>query len=291
MHLTFLGTGAATAVPLPFCTCPTCRAARVRGGRDRRRRSSLLIGGALLIDLGPDTVQALLDCGKDLTAVQALLVTHAHSDHFDPGHFVTRLADYACKEPAPLLLSCSETGLRRLSDSMEREEADTRVDTESGRARLRVRIHPNVPGEAFDAAGCRITPLYSRHDPAVDSRLYVVDDGQKRVLYATDTPAPGPDFYEALAALGKPLDCAIFDHTYGPDLPDSGTAAPRPDHMSAHDVARAARTLRERGLLAPDGPVYATHISHEGTPLFEELDAFARANGYRIAFDGLELDI
>ena len=291
MHLTFLGTGAATAVPLPFCTCPTCRTARVRGGRDRRRRSALLVNDDLLIDLGPDTVQAMLDCGKDLTAVQTLLVTHAHSDHFDPGHFVTRLADYACKAPAPLLLSCSETGLRRLSDYMEREEADTRVDTTSGRERLCVHVHANVPGTPFSAGRYQVTPLYSRHDPAVDSRLYVVDDGETRVLYATDTPAPGADFYEALAALGKPLDCSIFDHTYGPDLPDSGMAAPRPDHMSAHDVARAASTLRERGLLAPDGPVYATHISHEGTPLFEELEAFARENGYRIAWDGLAVSV
>ena len=54
MQITFLGTGAATAVPLPFCSCPTCRAARVQGGKDLRTRSALLINDDLLIDCGAD---------------------------------------------------------------------------------------------------------------------------------------------------------------------------------------------------------------------------------------------
>lgn len=291
MHLTFLGTGAATSVPLAFCRCPSCQAARLLRGKNIRRRSALLVNDDLLIDLGPDVVQAMLAFGKELTAVRTLLVTHAHSDHFDPGHLVTRMADYGCQTPEPLLVCCSETGLRRLSDALEREETGARLDTEHGRALLHADVRACAPGETFACGPYTVTALYSRHDPAVDSRLYVVDDGKTRLLYATDTPALDEDFYAALAACGGPLDCAVLDHTYGPNLPDSGAGRPRPDHMTAHDAARAAELLRKRGLIKPDAPVFATHISHEGTPPHDELDAFARAHGYRIAWDGMEMEL
>ena len=40
-----------------------------------------------------------------------------------------------------------------------------------------------------------------------------------------------------------------------------------------------------------DGRVFATHIAHEGNPSHEELSAFAKQNGYEIAYDGLLLSI
>ena len=102
MQITFLGTGAATAVPLPFCSCPTCRAAREQGGKDLRTRSALLINDDLLIDCGADAVSLAHRLGKDLTRVRTLLVTHAHGDHFDPGHLVTRMPEYGCADTPPL---------------------------------------------------------------------------------------------------------------------------------------------------------------------------------------------
>lgn len=286
MHLTFLGTGAATSAPLAFCRCASCTAARRLGGKDLRRRSSLLINDDLLIDLGPDTVQATLAFGKDLTAVKTILITHAHSDHFDPGHFATRWSEYACEDPTPITVCCSETGLRIISDYIDREESGLRLDTAEGLALMRAEARACAPNETFSCGDYRITALFSRHDLSKDSRLYIVDDGRVRVLYATDLPTPDEAFYAALAAQ-EPLDCVIADHTYGPGMAD----APRGDHMTAHDVVRLTAALRERGLLRPNGQVWATHISHECTPVHAELEAFAQAHGYQIAWDGLELDI
>ncbi|MBR3866786.1 MAG: hypothetical protein IKM54_03205 [Butyricicoccus sp.] len=286
MQLTFLGTGAATSAPLAFCRCPSCIAARRLGGKNIRRRSSLLINDDLLIDLGPDSVQAMLAFGKDLTAVRTILFTHAHSDHFDPGHFSTRWTEYACEDPTPVEVCCSETGLRIISDYIDREERGLRLDTAEGLSLLRATARACAVNETFQSGRYRITALYSRHDPSKDSRLYIVDDGSTRVLYATDLPTPDEAFYEALTA-AEPLDCVIADHTYGPGMPD----APRTDHMTAHDVVRLTAALRERGLLRPNGQVWATHISHECTPVHSELEAFAQAHGYRVAWDGLELDI
>lgn len=58
MKLTFLGTAAATAMPLPFCNCNLCRVAKRLKGKDIRRRASIVINDDILIDLGPDWINS-----------------------------------------------------------------------------------------------------------------------------------------------------------------------------------------------------------------------------------------
>ena len=96
MELTFLGTAADSAYPLPFCACPICRQARLKGGKNIRRRSSVMVNRDLLIDLGPDSVQAMLTSGFDPVQLRFLLQTHPHHDHFDPNHLITRIPEYGC---------------------------------------------------------------------------------------------------------------------------------------------------------------------------------------------------
>jgi phosphoribosyl 1,2-cyclic phosphate phosphodiesterase len=95
MQLTFLGTGADSAYPLPFCVCAICQRARATGGKNIRRRSSAIVNQNLLIDLGPDSVSSLLTCGLDPSQLRYLLQTHPHHDHFDQNHLLTRTAEYA----------------------------------------------------------------------------------------------------------------------------------------------------------------------------------------------------
>ena len=70
MVITFLGTAAATARPLVFCRCQACRRAWTQGGKDLRRRSSVLIDDDLLIDLGPDLMSAAFSCGADVSRIR-----------------------------------------------------------------------------------------------------------------------------------------------------------------------------------------------------------------------------
>jgi len=73
MKLTFLGTGAAD--------WPIRKPAQAA---EFRRLSSLLIDDTLLIDPGPQVMEALTELGKDPTAIRFLLNTHPHRDHYSP---------------------------------------------------------------------------------------------------------------------------------------------------------------------------------------------------------------
>ena len=289
MQITFLGTGAASAVPLPFCTCSLCQAARRLGAKELRARSALLVNDDLMIDFGPDAVPAAQRMGKDLTRVRTLLITHAHRDHFDPGHLVTRLSEYGCPPAPPLVLAASPATLAQLSVWLEAEETGTSLQTKRGCERLGLTVRPLAAGQSFGADRYTITGLYSHHAPGCDSRMYLVDDGHNALLYAVDTPAFEQDVWDALEQTGCSFSCVVIDHTYGIAPPDVQQLAL--DHMDAQQVEQTANELRERGLLRTGAAVYATHLSHEWMLPHEQMTCYARAHGYEIAWDGLMLTL
>lgn len=286
MRLTFLGTAAATACPLPFCRCAACQAARETGGKDCRARSSLLINSDLLLDLGPDAPASALRLGEDLSRVRYLLQTHAHSDHFDAGHLVTRLAEYATAEDeiVPLTLCASRPAALALSDALGREEAGASLLDKNWQARLRLHFRAAEPEKELRLGQYTVLPLPSAHDPAGGSLLYAIWDGKTAVLYGTDSLFFDAPIWAALRSFGHKLSCAILDHTYGPDTPGGG-------HMNANQVAEVARLLRAHHLLAEGGVVLATHLSHEGNPSHAALSAWAAPRGYAVAYDGLRLEV
>ena len=72
MKITFLGTGAADwSIKLHK---------EVKGFR---RNSSALIDDCLLIDPGPDVMDALESFGKDVSKIKYIINTHKHSDHYN----------------------------------------------------------------------------------------------------------------------------------------------------------------------------------------------------------------
>ncbi|MCA1810344.1 MAG: MBL fold metallo-hydrolase, partial [Lentisphaerae bacterium] len=79
VKIVFMGTGTSVGVPAIGCRCRVCRS---RDPRNRRRRAALYIeagGRHLVIDTPPDFREQVLSCG--VRRVDALLYTHAHSDH------------------------------------------------------------------------------------------------------------------------------------------------------------------------------------------------------------------
>lgn len=306
MRVTFLGTGAATAYPLAFCRCAHCREARRLGGRSLRARSAILVGDDLLVDLGPDVLSAAAQLGVDLSRVRYLLQTHAHSDHFDAGHLITRLAEYAGEDTPPLTVAASPATLWHMAGrlALEDESAVPWDSADTGgtiggegetaeawqalaalwRARLNLSARPMAPGMRLELGSYRVGALDSGHDPKDQALVYAIEQGGRQLLYATDTPGLSEAVHRQLAEWQVQFDAVVLDQTYGPGIPGGG-------HLNASQAAALFERLRRTDRLKPDAQLYATHLSHEGNPPHEQADAWARDHGYRVAYDGLTLEL
>ncbi|MEV5926033.1 bifunctional adenosylcobinamide kinase/adenosylcobinamide-phosphate guanylyltransferase [Streptomyces cellulosae] len=75
MELTLLGTGAPAGLPRPDCPCTACACAL---GPDARAATSLLVDGALLLDLTPGAAFAAARAGRSLGGVRQVLLSHPH---------------------------------------------------------------------------------------------------------------------------------------------------------------------------------------------------------------------
>jgi len=79
LKFTLLGTGTSQGIPVIGCNCAVCTS---NDPRDNRRRCSAIIEDkdiSIVIDVGPDFRQQMLDHG--VQNVDAVLITHEHNDH------------------------------------------------------------------------------------------------------------------------------------------------------------------------------------------------------------------
>ena len=79
MKVTFLGTGTSQGVPVIGCDCEVCLSKK---SKDKRLRSSVLVSKNnknILVDIGPDFRQQMLN--NNIKNLHAIILTHEHNDH------------------------------------------------------------------------------------------------------------------------------------------------------------------------------------------------------------------
>jgi len=288
MKVHFLGTSASPSMPVPFCACEACRTARRAGGRNLRRRSSVLIDDAALVDLGPDIVTASFDQGVSLERVRLCLQTHPHGDHFDPELVISRHPEWGTTPAAPLVLVGSRKTLERMDALCRGRCAYGSIFDPAVQEVLSVQLRVVEAFQSLTFGSYRITAYPANHAPEYDSLLYGVEapgeDGGRAVFYGTDTSVVSDAVWREMTQGGVSYDLVVLDHTYGPGREST-------DHLAAADFAHCVKILNERGILKHGGSVYATHLSHEGIREHDELEKYASERGYQIAYDGLSLTL
>lgn len=271
MQLTFLGTGAAEAIPDPFCACRVCETARREGGRHIRARAGALIDDELLIDLGPDLLTSANQLGRYLGGLRTLLITHRHSDHWLPQNLYWRKPGFTPTETAPLAIYGPADALADITPELA-ESAN-------------ITWSPVTAGQRWQAGAYTITAVPATHGGGLlEPFLYVIERDGARVFYATDTATLGGAAWDVLAPLGS-MDVIALDATSGKQF--GGNAH--------HDFDMFVDTRAEminRGVLVPGHTMLiAHHFSHNGLMTYDELvEAYGELQVV-VAFDGMQVEV
>jgi len=269
MQVQFLGTAAAEGWPALFCECDACVRARALGGKNVRTRSSVNIGENFKVDWPPDTYLHVLQHGLNLSRVQHLFITHSHYDHFSPPDFLMRMEPFAhMKDETPLHVYGNLEVLKRIR-ALERNPIE-----------LNLALYSAEPFNVLEVDRFRVTPLLADHSPDEVSLIYLFESGGKTILHGYDSGWFPEETWDALR--GYTLDLAILDCTYGP-------SPGMKYHMGIDGVLKTKERMLSEQIADKDTAFVATHFSHNGGLLHEELASKLGTENVQVAFDGLTI--
>jgi len=266
MKLTVLGSGAAEAIPDPYCSCDVCQTARREGGRHIRARAAALLNADMLIDLGPDIVSAASRFRLFLGNLSTVLITHGHSDHWVPQNLMWRESGFTPTPVVPLTVYGPADLVQGYEPYLERM--------------TNIAFQAVTGGDQWSAGAYQVTAVPATHgDGKIEALLYVVDDGAHRLFYATDTSSLSEDAWDVLRPLG-PFDLILLDATSG--LRSGGAS-----HHGFEKFVETRARMIEEGLFVPQKTtLVAHHFSHNGglthTGLVEKYEPY----DVTVSYDG-----
>lgn len=272
MKLTYLGTAAAEGFPAVFCNCEFCKEARRLGGKNIRTRSQAIINDDLLIDLPADTYSHFLNNNIEGDKIKYLIVTHSHSDHFYEKELAIRIPPYSHNMRAERLKMYGSTGVIDILNKLDTEKYS--VDF----AALK-------PFDVIALGDYTITALPARHT-GVGSLFYIIQQGDKTLLYAHDTGCFYEEIFEYIKEKKIVFDLVSLDCT-NVDIPidDNGV------HMGIDNLTRVVERLKEMGSITDKTQQIINHFSHNGEPIHHKLEERVKDYGYKVSYDGMSVEI
>ena len=135
--------------------------------------------------------------------------------------------------------------------------------------------------------GHTVIPLHARHvGPELQAAIYIINDGEKNLLWGTDTGYLPDDTWDYIEnKWNGVLDGVVLDCTLHAEQ------AFTPSHMNLPQCVQVIERLEAAGKLKKDAVKYVTHISHLIDMTHDELSAEAAKYGVKVAYDGLEAEI
>jgi len=252
VKLTFLGTGTSQGVPMIACGCEVCRSSDFH---DKRLRSSVLVqsgGVSIVIDAGPDFRYQMLR--ENVTAVDAILLTHEHKDHTG-GIDDVRAFNYFMDKPVDIY--ATERVQRAVRKDFDYAFAENKYP---GVPDIRLRT---IGSEPFLVGDLQIVPITGLH-----FRLPVTGFRIGGIAYLTDFNHIEDSELDKL----RNLDFLVIN------------ALRYEKHISHFTVGEAIAVSRR---IAP-GHTLLTHASHQ-IGLYEKVSRTLPEN-VSLAYDGLSIE-
>jgi phosphoribosyl 1,2-cyclic phosphate phosphodiesterase len=241
-----------------------------------RSRSGALLDDDLKIDFGPDTVSQLQRTGRNLSKLKTIIFTHQHTDHFVASELEWLLEGFTkTPPPAPLEVIGNVEVIQEIRRASTALHFPRLLDVLALRE---VKAGDQLTTAAGDALW--IMPA----DHCEHATVFRLRRGSKTIFYGHDSGIYPPQTMERLCD-GIPLDLALLDCTNG------GIATKNRGHMGVSGVVQVVSELRRRGAITDHTRTIATHFSHNGGLLHEELVRAFLPHGIEVAFDGMCLKL
>lgn len=193
MLLTLLGTG-----------CPQVDPARM--GPASLVRSA---GRTLLFDCGSGVTQRMAQAGTGGRDLDALFLTHLHSDHVMDFHQLVVSAWHQGRDrPQRVFGPPGTIAFVERSFALWRDELDRRVAHEKRPSveALDVKVVEYAEGQPLRGGGLTVTPVRVNHDPFPECFGFVVEDGARRLVLSGDTIVWPP-----LIEAARGADCLLHE--------------------------------------------------------------------------------
>ncbi len=288
MKITYIGTAASEGLPALFCQCPICSAARKNLGKEFRGRAGIAVNDKLLVDFPPDIYYGAVRAKVDLSAIEDIVVTHAHEDHFDPYELSTRRGPVYCKRN--VLDTLHVYGNMCAGERLERYVKGSANGYGESGGLVFTYAQSFEPIET--AAGVTVYPLPADHDKHQECRMMLLVEKStgKTFLYAHDTGIFPEETVEFLR--NKRCDLISLDCT-NVMLGDENDR----NHMGIRADVRMRKLLLENGTADEKTRFICHHFSHNGFVTDgrvysqQEFEKIAADYGFTMSYDGMKVEM
>lgn len=273
VKITFLGTAAADGIPALFCECEGCDYARKHKGHNLRKRSSYVINEDLLVDMGPDLLTSCANHDVLLSRVKYALVSHSHLDHFFIQNLRLRAKGMRKNTEIPELTFVAGPSVMTLLNQNGLSDKQ-----------LELKRRTILPFESMELAPYQIQTIKATHYPEVgDAMNYIINDGNKKLLIASDTGIYEEQVWPHLE--NAQLDALIIEATCGT------TPGPIRNHLNIKNMEQMVGGMKKVGAVTNQTEIYASHFSHQHVPPHEELSEMLEEIGVHCGYDGLVISV
>lgn len=256
MKITFMGTGAAEAIPAIGCQCLHCREARLKGGRMARKRSSVLIklkDANILLDSHPEIQQTLNK--YNINDIKAIFLSHRHFDHTSGLHefkFWNKTINfYGGKDVIPIAKKYVKSEERKINKNFHFYELKDK--------------------QAVNLKNLKIIPFEVEHK--VPTFGFLFEENGKKLMHFSDSTARLS--YWQIEQMQK-ANIVVF-HTTTYDKIAS-------DHISVKDVLNLISRYKIENIVL-------THINHKNLTHQKLVRKLSPYSNIVVAYDGLEITI
>jgi ribonuclease BN (tRNA processing enzyme) len=233
------------------------------GGRSNTCFHFKTAKATLLVDCGASALPALKARGVDLNAIDGIILSHLHGDHFGGLPFFLLDAQFLARRETPLLIAGPPGTRERLNAAME----VFFPKSTGSKWRFEWRVQEIAVGELTHVLGHIVVTTEVIHQSGAPSTALRLSDGEKTFAYSGDT-----EWTDALLPIARAADMFICEcYAFAGKLTG---------HMSWEILQTKLAALAAKQVM----------VTHMNPTMLARLDE-VRAGGVLVAKDGLVMKI